>query len=78
MIVYRLQCADCGHDFDEWFANMRAYEEAQGTLECPSCGSPKVNKAIMAPRVASPAPPPPAPCGRPECPPGGCGARAVA
>mgnify|MGYP001811212780 CR=1 FL=1 len=52
MIKYRLAC-DEGHDFDSWFDSSAAYDklEAAGLLTCGVCGSAKVSKAIMAPRV---------------------------
>ena len=53
MILYRLQCGN-GHEFDAWFQNSAAYDtQAQaGLVECADCGTPDVQKAIMAPRVA--------------------------
>ena len=65
MIAYRLACAD-GHEFESWFASGAAYDAQakRGLVSCPVCGSPKVEKAIMAPNVArtdtSPARPAPA------------------
>jgi hypothetical protein len=44
MIKYRLHC-DAGHDFDA--------QATDGLLECPSCASRKVEKAIMAPSIAT-------------------------
>ena len=69
MIRYTLRC-DCGHEFDEWFDNMNAYDrgKSDGTLNCPSCGGHQVSKAIMAPRVAKTrAAAPPPPCGAAAC-----------
>ena len=66
MIRYALACAQ-GHEFESWFPGSAAYEEqrARGLVECPHCGSTKVDKQIMAPSVArkdqpaaSPAPAP--------------------
>ena len=53
MIRYALVC-DKGHDFDSWFANSAAYDKQakRGLVNCPHCGSTKVDKAIMAPRLA--------------------------
>ena len=53
MIHYDLIC-DKGHAFDGWFRDSAAYDEqrAQGFVACPFCGSDKVEKAIMAPRIA--------------------------
>lgn len=52
MIRYALKCAD-GHGFESWFGSAAAFEglRAGGHLECPVCGSAKVEKALMAPRL---------------------------
>ncbi|MEC9432012.1 MAG: DUF1178 family protein [Pseudomonadota bacterium] len=53
MIRYTLRCAD-GHDFESWFQSAGTYDRlrAAGGLSCAVCGSPEVEKALMAPRVA--------------------------
>ncbi len=53
MIRYALSC-DRGHDFESWFQNSAAYDKQakRGLVSCPLCGSAKVEKAIMAPRLA--------------------------
>jgi hypothetical protein len=53
MIRYALVC-DHGHDFESWFADSAAYEKQakRKLIACPLCGSAKVEKAIMAPRLA--------------------------
>jgi hypothetical protein len=53
MIRYALVCAQ-GHGFESWFQNSAAYDKQakRGLVECPVCGDVKVEKAIMAPRVA--------------------------
>jgi len=53
MIRYALAC-NKGHDFESWFQNSAAYDKQakRGLVPCPHCGSPKVEKAIMAPRLA--------------------------
>ena len=53
MIRYTLHCAK-DHDFESWFANSAAFDKQKkrGLVTCPVCGSPKVEKAIMAPRLA--------------------------
>jgi len=53
VIRYALVC-DQGHGFESWFRGSAAYDEAAaaGHLSCPSCGSPRVEKAVMAPHVA--------------------------
>jgi len=52
MIQYSLKCAE-GHQFDSWFQNAGAYDKLRqaGMVTCAVCGSVKVEKAIMAPRV---------------------------
>lgn len=52
MILYALRCAD-GHQFDAWFRNGGAYDAlaAAGEVLCPHCGSARVTKAPMAPRI---------------------------
>ena len=52
MIRYNLRC-DKGHAFESWFQSSTAYEsqEKRNLVSCPSCGSVKVEKAIMAPRI---------------------------
>lgn len=54
MIRYSLKCEQ-GHGFDSWFASASAYESLAraGHLACPTCGSATVDKALMAPAVAS-------------------------
>jgi hypothetical protein len=72
MIRYNLRC-DRGHAFESWFQSSTAYEsqEKRKLVNCPSCGSAKVERAIMAPQIVSkkgregrgndvPAPAPPA------------------
>jgi hypothetical protein len=53
MIRYALAC-DKGHDFESWFQNSAAYDKQakRGLVTCPHCGSPRVEKAIMAPRLS--------------------------
>jgi len=53
MIRYALIC-DKQHDFESWFPNSAAYDKQvkRGLVTCPMCGSAKVEKAIMAPRLA--------------------------
>lgn len=52
MIVFDLKCASQGHVFEAWFGSTEAFEEQceRALVECPLCG---VEKAVMAPRVAS-------------------------
>ena len=53
MIKYALVCAK-GHDFESWFADSAAYDKQakRKLVSCPHCGSTKVEKAIMAPRLS--------------------------
>lgn len=52
MILYQLRCVK-GHEFESWFRNSETYDrqEKRNLLSCPTCGSSKVEKAIMAPRI---------------------------
>ena len=54
MIRYTLRC-EKGHAFESWFQSSAAYEsqEKRHLVSCPSCGSDKIERAIMAPRVVS-------------------------
>ena len=73
MIRYALAC-DKGHTFESWFQDSAAYDKQakRGLVACPHCGSAKVEKAIMAPRISgakkrpAPAEPPAAASGTPE------------
>ncbi len=53
MIRYALVC-EKGHAFESWFQDSAAYDKQakRGLVNCPHCGSAKVEKAIMAPRLA--------------------------
>ena len=54
MIAFDLKCAK-GHVFEAWFASSRVFERdaKAGRVECPVCGSAKVDKALMAPNIAT-------------------------
>ena len=54
MIRYALAC-DKGHSFESWFQNSAAYDKQvkRSLVSCPVCGSAEVEKAIMAPSLAS-------------------------
>jgi hypothetical protein len=54
MIRYNLRCGR-GHAFESWFQSSSAYEtqEKRKLVSCPSCGSTKVERAIMAPQILS-------------------------
>jgi hypothetical protein len=73
MIHYDLRCGD-GHVFDGWFKSSAAFEQqaAAGFLDCPSCASKVVTRALMAPRLSRGAPasePPAVAEPKPETPP---------
>ena len=52
MIRYTLKC-DQGHQFDSWFKSAESYETLRsgGQVTCITCGSGKIEKALMAPTV---------------------------
>jgi hypothetical protein len=54
MIHYNLRCQR-GHTFESWFQSSSAYEaqEKHKLVNCPVCGSAKVERAIMAPQIVS-------------------------
>ncbi len=54
MIVFDLRCQSGGEVFEGWFASSADYANQidKGLVECPFCGSAKVEKAPMAPRVS--------------------------
>ena len=54
MIHYHLRC-ERGHAFESWFQSSSAYEtqEKRKLVNCPACGSAKVERAIMAPQIVS-------------------------
>jgi len=52
MILFELKCA-ADHRFEVWFRDGRNFESQRksGRIVCPDCGSRKVDKAPMAPRI---------------------------
>lgn len=54
MISFDLRCSD-GHVFEGWFGSSQDFEDqkTRGLLSCPMCGDEHVDKALMAPNVAS-------------------------
>jgi len=52
MIRYSLRCEQ-DHSFESWFQSSSAYDQQvkRKLVSCPVCGSAKVEKAIMAPRI---------------------------
>lgn len=59
MIRYALACEN-GHPFEGWFKDSAEFDRQvkKKRLECPACGSTKVQKALMAPAVAGKSPAP--------------------
>lgn len=84
MIHYQLRC-DAGHAFDGWFKDSAGFDRQarRGLVECPSCASTKVERALMAPaigagaRTKGRAGPPPAPAPSPVPAAAGPAAKAV-
>ncbi len=54
MIRYALVCGK-KHEFEIWFSDSADYDtqRKRGLVECPICGSAKIEKAVMAPSIAS-------------------------
>jgi hypothetical protein len=54
MISFNLRCAK-DHVFEAWFKDGKTYDRQakQGKVLCPVCGDSKVEKAPMAPNIAS-------------------------
>lgn len=55
MIVFDLVCDGGGHVFEAWFGSSDDYEaqRLRGLVTCPICGSDKVDKAPMTPRLGA-------------------------
>ena len=54
MIHYQLRCTR-DHAFDGWFKDSASFDKQakRGLVECPTCGDTKVERALMAPAVAT-------------------------
>lgn len=54
MIRFSLHC-EHGHDFEGWFRSNDDFDtqRKRGFVECPECGSAKIEKALMAPAVST-------------------------
>lgn len=54
MIKYNLICCQ-EHDFEAWFSSSSDYDaqREKRLVNCPHCGTSKVQKAIMAPNVST-------------------------
>ena len=55
MIKYNLLCKKCKLTFDSWFASSKEYDKlkTKKLINCHSCGSLKVEKNLMAPKLMS-------------------------
>ena len=55
MIKYNLLCKKCKLTFDSWFASSKEYDKLKrkNLINCHSCGSLKVEKSLMAPKLIS-------------------------
>ena len=55
MIKYNLLCKKCDLAFDSWFASSKEYDKLKKKqlLNCLGCGSLKVEKNLMAPKLIS-------------------------
>lgn len=54
MIVFDLKCGG-GHVFEAWFGSSSDYDDqrARGLVSCPLCGDAVIEKAVMAPNIAT-------------------------
>ena len=54
MIVFDLKCGNA-HVFEAWFGSSGDYEDqrARGLVNCPFCGDGAIEKAVMAPNIAT-------------------------
>ena len=54
MIRFSLSC-DHDHEFEAWFRSNDDFDrqKKRGLVDCPTCGSNKVQKALMAPAVST-------------------------
>ena len=55
MIKYNLLCKKCELTFDSWFSSSKEYDKLKmkKLINCHSCGSLKVEKNLMAPKLIS-------------------------
>ena len=55
MIKYNLLCKKCKLIFDSWFASSKEYDKLKKKklINCHNCGSLKVEKNLMAPKLIS-------------------------
>ena len=55
MIKYQLICQN-EHEFEGWFSSSSSFDDQQkqGFVDCPTCGTIEVRRALMAPNLNSP------------------------
>ena len=55
MIKYNLICRKCELTFNSWFASSKEYDKLKkrNLINCHNCGSLKVEKNLMAPKLIS-------------------------
>ena len=55
MIKYNLRCKKCNLNFDSWFSSSEEYDKLKKKklINCHICGSLKVEKNLMAPKLMS-------------------------
>ena len=53
MIVFNLSCKMCNLSFEGWFIDSNDFEsqKKRKMVNCPSCNSSRINKALMAPNL---------------------------
>ena len=54
MIVFNLECKLCGINFEGWFESSSEFtkQKKQKIINCPSCNSSSIKKALMTPNVS--------------------------
>ena len=54
MIIFNLECKLCSVKFEGWFENTNEFEKQrkQKIINCPSCNSSSITKALMTPNVS--------------------------
>ena len=53
MIIFNLSCTSCNYSFEGWFENSNEFSKQKNKrlINCPSCNSNKIKKALMAPNL---------------------------
>ena len=53
MMIFNLCCKDCEYSFEGWFDNSNDFflQKKKNLINCPSCDSSNIRKALMAPNV---------------------------